>query len=243
MKTNWRQKLKLILMFMLIAFLTLGIECEENQNPNNYANQPPDVNLWFYPEYDYMFVYPDDINIFPNSDCSYVTDVFSTCYTDFSYVPGGVNDLEEVDYSDLYRYAENHSILFQGELINGAYILALPDALDKPNPEALGITINGGQKGVAASFIFVQAIRDEYPGDISIIEYAVIHECGHLRDSLSHLCEEYPAGSNQWYMSSEHNHNRCVMANGPYSPCTLYWVNTNPLFCDSCRVRLWSVDW
>ena len=241
MKTNWRQYLKLILMFLPIAFLTVVGGCDENQNPNDYAVQPPDENLWFQPEYDYMFVYPNSINIFPNSDCSYVTDVFSTCYTDVSYWPGGINDSEVVDYSDLYRYAENNSLKNQfGELINGAYILALPDALNKPDPEALGITINGGQKGIAASFIFVQAIRDEYPGNISIIEYAVIHEIGHLRADLTHLCE--PVGE-EWVMSADHNHNRCVMANGPYSPCTLYWVNTNPLFCDKCRERIWSVDW
>lgn len=237
MSKEWRQKLKLLLL-PLVALFTMGGWCDDD-DPGQSSEQPPDGRSWFQPEYDHMFGY----NVFPNYDVTYIAEVFEPCNTDFDILTSDViYPVEEVMFDSLFNYAVEHAIQYQGEFINKAYILALPDALETP-PGYLGITTYGGDPGIAASFIFVQAIRDAYPGDTSKIEYVVIHECGHLRANLTHLCIETSPGSGVWEMNPDHDDPRCVMSQWPYSLCTLYDVTINPRFCPADRERLKRVTW
>jgi len=240
MKRAWRQRLRLLLLLPFVALFTTGTNFLDCDNSGSTSETPQDESSWFQPEYDFMFGY----NVFPNFDVTCVADVFAACNTYFDIVSSDIiYPAESVAFDSLLNYAYHHSIKVNGELINGAYILALPDAPGKPNSNALGVTISPGDPGIAASFIFVQAVRDAYPGDASKIEYAVIHECGHLRANLSHLCSETSPGSGVWEVNPDHNDSRCVMSNWPYSSCTLYDVTVNPHFCPADRERIKKVTW
>lgn len=224
---------------MLSTLFSMGHQCLDPPDQNAMIGQPPEGIAWFEPEYDHMFGY----DVFPNFDATYVANVFSPSNTNFDILPNDVvYPVEDIMYDSLLRYAAEHSIQFQGELIQGAYMLALPYALGGP-PGILGRTVNGGDRGIATSFIFVQAIRDEFPGDVGKIEFVVIHECGHLRADLTELCTETSPGSGVWQKNPDHDDNRCVMSNWPYSLCTLYDVTSNPHFCPADIDRLKWVRW
>ncbi len=49
--------------------------------------------------------------------------------------------------------------------------------------------------------------------------------------------------SGVWEVNYEHDDNRCVMSNWPYSMCTLYDVTTDLHFCPADQERIKCVTW
>lgn len=64
-----------------------------------------------------------------------------------------------------------------------------------------------------------------------------IHELGHQRAHLSHLCID------DHNMNTDHNADNCVMGNGIYSICTGKNLTSHPGFCENCRDAIKAVSW
>ena len=64
-----------------------------------------------------------------------------------------------------------------------------------------------------------------------------IHELGHQRARLSHLCLD------EYSMNPDHNAEDCVMGNGELAICTGENLVFYPEFCPACRDRIKAVDW
>lgn len=64
-----------------------------------------------------------------------------------------------------------------------------------------------------------------------------IHELGHQRANLTHLCLD------EFTMSPDHNAPNCVMGQGEVAICTGEDLTTHPEFCGYCCNRIEVVDW
>jgi len=144
---------------------------------------------------------------------------------------------EAWDYRDLKNvYVPIYAEITNGRYDHQCYLLALGEVTNLPDEEMAGETWNEGQEGRVASFIFVYNIRQRYPGYEKMVHKCVIHELGHARALLSHLC----VGSS---MSPEHDLEDCVMAQGRYAQCTGWDVTQNLHFCNMCLNNIHAVKW
>jgi len=202
-------------------------------------------------------------DIFPNGE-EYVINAFSEGNTNFSafhsdsdirsYIIPYKDDL----YDFINQYGEckknsNEDCIYENiddggniyQLIHfchGAYLAGIKDYDDKPE-YSLGMTVCSGQSELAFSIIFVKYIRDRNNQPYSaedIIEGTVIHELGHARADLSHLCN----GIN---FNPEHDANfRCIMSNVlPYNDCmeNVDILLYGPKFCGRCCDKLKNNSW
>jgi hypothetical protein len=137
-----------------------------------------------------------------------------------------------------WRYSSDSSFMYKVQL------LGMPDALNKPGGgvfEIVGITFFDTADH-RRSAIFVQAIRD-LGGDVQgMLEKSVIHELGHARAKLTHLCY-FNEEDSTWYQSSDHDDPACVMGQARIAPCTGYDLTVDPHFCPACCNRLKRVNW
>ena len=107
----------------------------------------------------------------------------------------------------------------------------------------LGITIAPGIPHWSLSFILVNKIRYRHSlgfyspySDIDIVKASTIHELGHLKADLTHLCDS----------QDDHDDYRCIMSeNLPDAVCTPYYdvLEYGIRFCDSCKTNIKNVTW
>jgi hypothetical protein len=67
----------------------------------------------------------------------------------------------------------------------------------------------------------------------------LLHEWGHVRADLPHLC--LPAGGGMDI--DNHDEPDCIMARSEYAECTGQWVDRNMHFCGICLDELKRVTW
>lgn len=78
--------------------------------------------------------------------------------------------------------------------------------------------------------------QDNRATDLPAIPGVIIHELGHARADLSHLCED----------PFDHDAKDCIMAEDEIHPwCSPEWVNVldNLHFCNKCRDKIRRVNW
>lgn len=214
----------------------------EVEDPRQYIETPPDSRTWYTPEYDYKAGY-DVFTLY-----QVAVNAFASCRTDLSITFDDViTPAEEVRYDSIGWIMDYYSQTTGGidpQFACGSYLLAIKDAYNKPSipglGEILGVTFDTGS-GYAWAAIFVQAIMDNYPGDERMLIKTAIHEMGHMRAYLSHLC--YSPDTLHWYMSSDHDDVSCVMGTGKIAMCTGQDLTVNPHFCPKCCDRLGQVGW
>lgn len=73
--------------------------------------------------------------------------------------------------------------------------------------------------------------------DWSFRDKTTIHELGHQRVNLSHLCID------QYTINPDHNTDNCVMGQGAIASCTNKDLTNNPEFCGNCCNAIKSVSW
>lgn len=207
--------------------------CEEN--PENLQHQLPEGSTIFNPEYDYM----QYCDLFYAGD-DFVCNAFAPCYTDLQFHYDDELPPQSVRFDGLTFFVYQTSDLEEnGEFSYKSYLLSIADAYEKPTGEVLGYTANAGDEGYAFTVIFVDAIDSCYPNDPSMIEKTTVHELGHMRADLPHLCfDTYPTIQNSF-----HNSSSCVMGTGEISTCTYIDLTQNLHFCDSCCLYLGYVNW
>lgn len=69
------------------------------------------------------------------------------------------------------------------------------------------------------------------------MDKVAIHELGHQRTDLTHLCLD------DFNMSPDHSAVNCVMGWGPTAKCTGRDLTLNPEFCDYCCDAIRMVSW
>lgn len=75
----------------------------------------------------------------------------------------------------------------------------------------------------------------ELPG--GCVQKTIIHELGHQRAGLTHLC--LPDTT----MNPAHSDSSCVMGQGEFAICTDFDLCWDPQFCENCRNALTNVSW
>jgi hypothetical protein len=242
MSKGWTQKLKLPLLLGLVALFAMGYRCSGGGSPP--SETPPDGRSSFYPEYDYMDAY----DAFAYGTARAVN-AFAPCGTDLNvFFDEVITPAQVLHYDSVGYFMMQHAQLTgspDAQFVYKSYLLAIEDAhhkpvLPPPFGEILGRTYDTGS-GYAWAVIFVQAIIDEYPGYPDMIDKTAIHEMGHMRADLTHLC--YTPDSVNWYMSPYHDDSSCVMGQARISLCTNKDLATNPHFCPACCGRLKQVQW
>ena len=141
----------------------------------------------------------------------------------------------------------NGDPVYQGDpprkkLYYGSYLAGI-NAYQGAGSDAVGVTIAPGVANWSMSFIYVDLIRSRHAEGAysphsaqTIVEGATVHELGHTRAALTHLCED----------PDNHNDSRCIMsANLPKTTCYPgYDVIDNGIrYCDSCKAKLKRVTW
>ena len=71
----------------------------------------------------------------------------------------------------------------------------------------------------------------------NIRDKTAIHELGHQRANLTHLCLD------EFNMSGNHNAPNCVMGHGEIAICTGENLTLYPEFCDYCCAEIKVIDW
>lgn len=243
-------KLLNCLLGVFIVFgLTLVLGCG--------TDTPLDATIEFHPEYDYMTGY----DVFPNG-FSYAASAiddgnvnFSPSDSDTDIPPTFLGDMDNVkefinEWSECLEVDENGNCKknqYGYELLyHGAYLAAIQDLMEKPDPQQLGITILGGWKYNTSSIIFVRFNRDvseSWPFDGSqFVQATVVHELGHAVGALTHLC----IGTNT--NSDYHDLRTCVMSSTlPWPECAQEGdqavIEYGPWFCNKCSSNLKKVVW
>lgn len=251
----------LLISFMFIFFI-IFIGCT--------GENIPDVTLHFKPEYDCISGY----DIFPGQDFDYVANVFDDANTVFSpyfsdtYIATGYPWTVE----QLYDFVDDHADCFKDdsgncvELSDGVnsfnklekklYLASLINYEDN----SLGGTLNDGEAHKAICFIFfdhIVALADNplVTEDFEQIRNGtVIHELGHGRADLPHLCydddpydSDYSEDDVDYDNHDFTNLDVCIMANTFPRPDCLESNDESPLysihFCNKCKNKLKAVQW
>ncbi|HWR82813.1 MAG TPA: hypothetical protein VN285_05895 [Candidatus Deferrimicrobium sp.] len=236
MKASCNQILRLLLP-PIVALTTLGAGCP---TASQVGEKPPDRSTTFAPEYDYMEGY----DVFPYGHGTAST-AFAPCSTKLQvWYDEEIRPAELLDWNSvggyMYEHAQKTGSGAEVKLKHGAYLIAVQDVYNRPPDSSvtLGYTDSGGEEGWAWTVVFVQTIRDIFPGDTLAINHAVIHEMGHMRANLTELCD--PATGE---MSDYHNDGSCVMGDVKVPPCTGTDASANPHFCSACCWQLMHVQW
>ena len=193
-------------------------------------------------EYDYS----PDCNIFPSNNYTYVGAAFDDANINFSaYFDDNLGAQYPQNEADLYAIAEQYA---QKES-DGSYVyeLYLVSVNTYSNSSTLGGTLGDGQSHHALCAIFYDNIRsfassNNPPLDQAVLRQGtVIHELGHGRGRLTHLCENTAAHNSPWEGGT------CIMADNFPRPSCLEPTDKGPLdligFCGKCIDTLKQVSW
>jgi len=112
------------------------------------------------------------------------------------------------------------------------YLCGIQGLLDSISGEVLDTVAGESTQGQGYSFVCVQVT-----GFGLYLDKAIIHELGHQRASLSHLCLDANT------MNPAHNDSSCVMGQRETAICTGKDLTWDPHFCPACRNTIKNVSW
>ncbi len=258
-----------VLTLILVAFLLKGCKEKEVNTTTPTPSEEVSNDLVFPCEYNYYSGY----EVFPGGNYNYVTKESADVNTKFELhegVPlgmGGGPDFETTtDIREHVNTWAEHKTggAFEGGIQELEHRLYLFGAAYFDNGDynrwGLGGTLNLGNGGHAVCVIWKDHIDDNLDALInggiqgvnstSMTEFAVLHELGHGRAALQHLCDESTRETDH---SKPNKVLTCVMANRPYNPACLGDCDPGPCeqpirhrhYCDKCDDKLKNVaeDW
>ena len=251
---NMQRYTTIVWTYLLFCVIAICTSCSGDKDAENGEST-------FAPEYD--FISGCDIRAGSSHNFDYAATVFDDANTVFSpYVGmdaeigdgGRFNTRRDItNFINTYAecdtdYSGDCSELVWGSYLAGVHYGPLLEGLGQTG----GVTYNGGQRGKAISLIYVDYVRSVAQslglGESELMEAAVIHELGHLRADLSHLCYGDPYEVNFDY--AHHNHEplgACIMSNRFPRPDCLESGDDGPLerihFCGKCIDSLKKVTW
>ncbi len=236
--------MKLMLVFAFMALVTtLNPQCGDS-GPGN-GTQALDTCLC---EYDQVI----NRNIFPDYSTQYLNDAFSPGKIYFSvnfndlYISPTPNPLTGANVDSFVRA---HALWSDDELTKQIY-LASVNRFDTYG--VLGISTETAPPHHAWSMIFwdnITEVADDHQElenrKLELRQENVIHELGHGRGHLTHLCNGFAVDTNHDDPSPS---STCVMAaNVADVPCAEDGVDESPLedkaFCDKCVNNLLNRKW
>lgn len=132
---------------------------------------------------------------------------------------------EIIPYDEIGLYTATHRRLNGSTPEIPGYLVLLKDVSNQPNPNENGYSV----VGPSGWSILVWDKCGSTEERIKVI----IHELGHQRTSLTHLCE-YPGN---------HNRDDCVMGQGIIASCTGENLVNNPRFCNTCELKIRTITW
>lgn len=232
----------LILIFISVCMMII-VSCGNIEGP-------PDAVLEFYPEYDYCAGY----DIFPGGDFAYVASRYAYANTNFSPYFSHANITSRgylQNNAQIYQFLDDFGDCVwdtQGGctwIISKLYLAAV---VNDGGTGYLGGTLNDRVEGSAICVIFVENIVNFAGQQLNVknlTEAVVLHELGHGRADLSHLC----SGPN--VNTSSHNSptqfSSCVMGFPFPRPACLASDDAGPLdqvgYCGKCDENLKIVTW
>lgn len=217
--------------FLIILILVLQVSCENDEETP--VTTDGDTTRSFQMEYDHMWSY----DALSGAGEDRARNAFSPAKTSLNIYWSNWIDDQVWNYRDLDEYVKTYAQRTNGLFDHQCYLLALGEVTNLLPSNMGGATRDDGIQGKARSFIFVHNIRQYYPTYEEMVHKVVIHELGHARANLSHLCIDDTT------MSDEHDLNDCVMAQGRYATCTGYDVTAYLRFCNKCINRIHAVKW
>ena len=205
---------------MVLLAITIGL--------GGCAGPDPTTGRLYEIEYDHQMSY----------DCleygtRRVDDAFNEANTYLDFVPSDSLSDEYISEADLGLYYFNQVEVdtATGYRKHPGYLCGIRAVLDSIGGEILDTVAGESTLGQGYSFVCVEVADylwylDEY----------IIHELGHQRAALTHLC------LNESTMSPAHDDSACVMGSGERAVCTgkdLAWAS----FCPACRNAISNVTW
>ncbi len=195
--------------------------------------QPVDTLTTFKFEYDWM----DGYDAFTTATEEWVIEAFRDAKT----IPW-IKESDRLGYA-VYNFSELDSLvrdwgdtLDDGAWEHTCYVVSLGKVEDLEPEELMGLSTWKGIEGKATVYIFLQNIKRLYENEAKMVPRVIIHELGHARADLTHLCE-YP---------SNHDADDCIMAEDEINPwCSPDWVSVldNLHFCNKCCNKISRVEW
>ncbi len=233
-----------------LAILSLGLTGSKlSCGGNQAASNPPNGRTVFEFEYDYMTGY----NVFASGE-TYARNPFSSCNTDLTIAYDQENITPPstmINFTLVLNYMQTHAQKYLGgsqhDYIYTAHLLGMNNASNKPFEQSFAMfatTFRFRHTDTSALFLFTAIYKDEilsFGGDVqAMLQKTVIHELGHSRGNLTHLCD--PSGLG-WVQAPEHDDPSCVMGTGHISLCSSNNLTINPHFCPADCERLKKITW
>ena len=184
-----------------------GVKCGDANDPN----ETPDDQLTFECEYDFVSGY----DVFPISggkhDYDYVVKAFNAGNTSFEpYIGSNAELADPADFTsneEVYAFVKTNAecardgsgncIPFGSEISRLEHKSYLAGVGSWPTHTVLGKTLYSAMEGGALTMIFDDNIagwynsHSEIPGKRELVQQTVVHELGHLRANLPHVCNGF----------------------------------------------------
>ncbi|MEK7775479.1 MAG: hypothetical protein AAB305_06305 [Candidatus Zixiibacteriota bacterium] len=242
---GWTPKLKAALpQILIIVLIRWTVGCS---NPQEVT---PDGFTVFAVEYDYM----TGCNVFTGETAGeeYPLPAFASCKTSLKIVYDEV--ITTVVYPDfnqngLLNYVLDHAQASLGPPVDfyyDHYLIGMANAYNKPGEGyfatfayTMSWTEQEGGDHIRCTAIFNDEIQTNGGSNKpATLKKTVIHELGHNRAALQHLCKLNSSNSGWVQDSLLHNDPGCVMGVGITSLCSSTDLTANPHFCTICCERL-----
>lgn len=217
-------KQKILILFLLAVIMFIW-GCGETEIIETNAKK-------FTIEYDHQVSY--DCFVWGTTE---VENAFEAANTILEFVQDDINLPDSaVMFSQLLSYYRDHvDTNVNGIPLYEGYLCGI-EALTDDNGNVLEIYW-GATYHLPGPYSHSFICTDIVPGDC--LEKTVIHELGHQRAGLPHLCWD----DSNTVMNPFHTGIDCVMGKDRWSTCTGENLCSNPHFCIGCRESLKSVSW
>lgn len=232
-----------------LILVTLGVVSPMTRMGCGGGSGPSDeteTRLYFDCEYDHAF----ECNVFPNNNYTFVAQRFDEANTSlWPYFSDSIARLDPRDLTDILDITQRYC---EKDIGGGReYDLYLGSVNSYGDTAYLGITLYPGQAKQAICMIFyervVQYAYDNSLGESELRDGALIHELGHGRANLLHLCNG-PLNINTTAHNRPNQGFTCIMADKFPKPSCLSGLDVaSPLdnisFCGKCIDNLKKVNW
>ena len=148
---------------------------------------------------------------------------FTHYFADNSSTLGKPLDDDDLFFNELGSYTVSNRQVEGGVSVLPAYVVIVKNVVDAQNIDGASVT---GPEGWSVVF-WDQCESDDHRMKV------LIHELGHQRTTLTHLCED----------RSNHDRDDCVMGQGIISPCTGKNLINTPRFCPKDELKLRDITW
>lgn len=163
-----------------------------------------------------------------------VDNAFKEANSPLEFVPDDTLADEYISEADLGSYFFNH-VERDSAGVNRkypGYLCGIQALLDSISGGVLDTVAGQSTMGQGYSFICVQVADFLW-----YLDKHIIHELGHQRAGLSHLC------LNANKMNPAHNDSSCVMGQSETAICTGKDLTWEPHFCPACLNTIRNVTW